>query len=82
MTRLAQRGSGGHEYAGAGKARRQLIALEGRVGGPKEVGLALRNVEVALAQRGGETRALLADHTNAPVQQVRAAAQRLQRSGL
>ena len=54
MTGLAEGGPAGDEHAGARQARGQLAAVDGGVGGPQEVGLAVGDLEVALAQRGGQ----------------------------
>ncbi len=82
MTGLAEGIPAGHEHAGARQPRNQLAAVEGGVGGPQEVGLAVGDLEASLAQGGGQRDALGADQSYALGQQLRAAAQRLQRPGL
>ena len=64
------------------QTRDQLAAVERGVGGPEEVGLAVGHVEVALAQRGGQRDALSGDQVGALGEHLRAAAQRLQGTGL
>ena len=55
---LAERVAGRHEHAGPRQARGQLAAVDGGMGGPHEVGLAVGHLEAALAQGGAQARAL------------------------
>ena len=82
VPRLAEGVAAGHEHAGARQARDQLAAVDARVGDPQEVRLAVGHLEVALAQRGGQRDALGGDQAHALGDELRAAAQRLQRARL
>ena len=82
MLGLAEGVAGGDQHAGLGEAGGELAALDRGVGGPDEVGLAVGDIEAALAQPGGQARALGGDRADAPLDQLGAAVQRLQRAGL
>ena len=82
MPRLAERVAGGDEDARPRESRGQLAAVDGGVGGPQEVGLAVGDLEAAAAQLGAHARALLRDPLHPLLDQLRAAGQRLQRTGL
>src|ERR1700730_14032027 len=75
---LSQRRPVGHQHTGAGQARRELASLEGRVGRPQEVGLAVAQLKTAFAQSGCQARPLLLDGLDAALQQLRAAVKRLE----
>ena len=67
---LAERVAVGDEHARLREARGELAAAEVGVGGPHEVRLAVGDVEAALAQPGGQARALLADRLHVAVEQL------------
>lgn len=78
MTGLAEGVSRGDEQAGTGETGGQLRAGQGGMCDPQEVGLAVAELKAASPQRISQTHALLLDRLHAPLDDLRACAQRLE----